>query len=73
MALQPVDIPALVELQGLLPGKIPSVAQERQDAVLVHGDFKVDNLIYGNSGSILSTFEFLAWHHDAHGRRCCHC
>jgi hypothetical protein len=60
-ALQPVNIPALVELQSLLPGKIPSVTQERQDAVLVHGDFKVDNLIFGNSGSSSLIFEFLSF------------
>jgi aminoglycoside phosphotransferase (APT) family kinase protein len=53
-ALCPVIIPALVELQALLPSKIPSVAQESQDAVLVHGDFKIDNLIYGSSGALLS-------------------
>jgi aminoglycoside phosphotransferase (APT) family kinase protein len=54
-ALRPVIIPALVELQALLPSKIPSVAQESQDAVLVHGDFKIDNLIYGSSGALLSS------------------
>ena len=49
-ALEPVIIPALLELQRILPTKIPSVAQECHDAVVVHGDFKIDNLIYGSSG-----------------------
>ena len=52
-AATPLIIPALAELQVLLSSKIPSIAQERQDAVLVHGDFKVDNRIYGSSGSVL--------------------
>ena len=49
--LEPVIIPALVELQHILPSKIPSAAQDLQHAVVVHGDFKVDNLIYGSSGA----------------------
>jgi hypothetical protein len=57
LSCHPLDnhliIPALAELQVLLPSKIPGIAQERQDAVLVHGDFKVDNRIYGSSGSVL--------------------
>jgi hypothetical protein len=57
--LPPLIIPALAELQVLLPSKIPSIAQEQQDAVLVHGDFKVDNLIYGSFGSFLLSFALL--------------
>jgi hypothetical protein len=49
-AANPLIILALAEPQVLLPSKIPSIAQERQDAVLVHRDFKVDNRIYGCSG-----------------------
>ena len=58
-AATPLIIPALAELQVLLPSKIPSIAQEQQDTVLVHGDFKVDNLIYGSSGSFLHSFALL--------------
>ena len=50
-AVQPIIIPSLVQLQQILPSKIPSVAQECRDAVVVHGDFKIDNLIYGSSGA----------------------
>jgi hypothetical protein len=64
-ALQPVVIPALAELQALLPSKIPSVAQEQQHAVLVHGDFKVDNLIYGSSGIVVLRCELVGMRHTA--------